>query len=65
MTWKYLELKGKAKLEWAKSELRHEEMLTKGVTINACDCGRSSCRANMCILCWREEIQKLERKKSI
>ena len=60
MTWIYLKLKGKKKLEWAKSELRYEQH--KGVhTIHQCKCGRSGCRSNMCILCWEEEIRKLEK----
>lgn len=59
MTWEYLKLKGKEKLEWALSELRSE--LHKGVhTYHQCECGRSTCRSNMCIYCWMEEILKLK-----
>lgn len=61
MTWKYLELKGKEKLEWAKSEFRHE--LKQGIyTYSLCECGRAGCRANKCVLCWEEEIEKLKKE---
>lgn len=64
MGWIYLELKGKAKLDWAKSELRHEEH--KGIhTFHQCECGRRGCRSNKCVLCWKEEIARLsQRNKS-
>ena len=59
MTWEYKTLKGKEKLEWALSELRHE--LHRGThTYTLCKCGRSGCRSNMCIYCWCEEILKLK-----
>jgi len=59
MTYIYLTLKGKEKIDWAKSELRHE--LHKGVhTYHQCECGRKACRTNKCVLCWTEEIKRLE-----
>ncbi len=58
MTWVYETLEGRDKLIWAKSELRYE--LTEGVhTFHMCKCGRKGCRANMCVLCWEEEIDIL------
>ncbi len=64
MTWIYLKLKGKPKLEWAKAELKKE--LHKGIhTYSACDCGRKMCRANKCVLCWEEEIKKLKKELKI
>ncbi len=61
MTWKYLDLKGKEKLGWAKSELRHEQ--AKGIhTYHQCECGRQACRTNKCVLCWKEEIENLQEK---
>lgn len=60
MTYTYKTLEGKEKLEWALSELRHE--LYRGThTYHQCECGRSSCRANMCVYCWCEEILKLKK----
>lgn len=60
--WIYKTLKGKARLEWAKSELRHE--MNEGThTYHACDCTRRACRSNMCVLCWKEEIKRLENLK--
>lgn len=59
MTWMYEQLEGKAKLEWALSELRHEEHV--GVhTYHSCKCGRKLCRTNWCTLCWKEEIKRLK-----
>lgn len=31
-------------------------------TYSLCDCGRTSCRSIKCVLCWKEEIQKLQKK---
>lgn len=64
MTNTYFKLKGrKNKIEWAKSELNYEKQ--KGEhTFHMCDCGRMGCRANKCIACWREELDKLRRIKT-
>lgn len=62
MVWRYLELKGKAKLEWAESELKHE--MQEGVhTFSPCKCGRRMCRSNMCEFCWKEEINRLKEEE--
>lgn len=63
MTWIYLKLKGKEKLQYALSELHYE--MAEGVhTYHMCECGRKMCRTNMCVLCWEEEIDKLLRQQS-
>lgn len=57
MTYIYDKLKGKAKLEWALSELKYEE--ATGIhTYTMCNCGRKMCRVNKCVLCWKEDIAK-------
>jgi len=62
MTYQYIKLKGKEKLEWAISELKRE--LQPGIhTYSQCDCGRKMCRANKCVYCWIEDIAEQLRKK--
>ncbi|KKN48532.1 hypothetical protein LCGC14_0652250 [marine sediment metagenome] len=57
MTYEYLKLKGKEKLEWALDELRIE--LQKGThTYHQCECDRRFCRKNKCVFCWCEDILK-------
>jgi len=62
MSYVYDTLKGKKKLEWAIHELDYEKH--KGTdTFTMCKCGRKGCRSVMCVLCWQEEIKRLEEKK--
>ena len=44
---------------WIQSEIRHESY-RGSATLHDCDCGRGSCRASMCLECWREVLAELQ-----
>ena len=44
---------------WIKSEIAYEEH--KGIhTYHQCDCGKSSCRSNMCSDCWNKILKEIK-----